>query len=884
MKQLLNPKPFLAVLAAFTLALTPAGAADAKAKAPKAGAKKGKAAKRAEPAGPNATNIVHATPAEKLVVAKGFKVELLYTVPAESQGSWVNLCLDGKGRIIASDQYGGLFRFPAPPAGKPLDPKTIEKIPADIRAVNGMLWAFGALYVAVNDYEKKIDSGLYRITSSKGDDTLDTVEKLRAMEARGDHGVHALLLSPDGKSLTLITGNGTKPTEFNSSRVPPHWGEDHLLPRMPDGKGFMRDVLAPGGIIYKVSPDGKDWEIVANGFRNIFDGAYNRDGELFTYDADMEYDFNTPWYRPTRICHVVSGAEFGWRNGAGKWPAYYEDSVPAAVDIGPGSPTGATFGYGAKFPAKYQNALFGCDWSWGKLYAVHLQPKGATYTGEKEEFISGAPLPLTDVIVRPQDGAMYFTIGGRRAQSALYRVTYVGSESTAPVLTAENPGAQERELRRHLESFHGHASPAAVPVAWAFLGDNDRSIRWAARVAIEHQPVGEWQEKALHEKDSNIAIEALLALVRVTGIDPFHRRPDSPPVDKALQRRILDALNSVDWDWKRLDHQRRLALLRAYAVCFVRFGPPDAATAKSIATRLEWDHYPAATRELNADLTALLVYLQSPRVAPKAIKLLTTVPTQEEQMEYARSLRMLTNGWTAALRDQYFKWFQRAQGYRGGASFEKFMEFIQNDAVASLPADAKRKLQPMLDAKPQKTSPLEAMAAALAGRSFVKEWKVDDLAPQAERRMTKRSFENGRKMFGATGCFACHRFANEGGMTGPDLTAVGARFGVRDLLVSIIEPSKEISDQFAPTVITKNDGDSFTGVIVNLNGDGVTLNTDLFDPNQRVTVNRKEVKSIELSKVSLMPEGLLNVLKQDEILDLLAYLISAGDPKHAVFR
>ena len=92
-----------------------------------------------------------------------------------------------------------------------------------------------------------------------------------------------------------------------------------------------------------------------------------------------------------------------------------------------------TFGYGAKFPAKYQNALYALDWSWGKLYAVHLKPKGASYTATKEEFVTGAPLPITDAIIHPDDGAMYFTIGGRKVQSGLYRVTYVGDEATNPV-------------------------------------------------------------------------------------------------------------------------------------------------------------------------------------------------------------------------------------------------------------------------------------------------------------------------------------------------------------------------------------------------------------------------------------------------------------------
>ena len=126
-----------------------------------------------------------------------------------------------------------------------------------------MVWAFDALYVVVNDYENKMHSGLYRLTDSDGDDRLDRVELLRAIEARGDHGIHAILPTPDGQALYLVTGNGTKPTDFNSSRVPLCWGEDHLLPRMPDGRGCMRDMLAPAGIIYRVSPDGKDFEVVS---------------------------------------------------------------------------------------------------------------------------------------------------------------------------------------------------------------------------------------------------------------------------------------------------------------------------------------------------------------------------------------------------------------------------------------------------------------------------------------------------------------------------------------------------------------------------------------------------------------------------------------------
>ena len=822
-----------------------------------------------------------ATPLSRIRVAKDFQVELLYSVPAQEQGSWINLCLDGKGRIICSDQYGGLYRFPAPPPGQVLDPNTVEKIPAKIRAANGLLWAFGALYVGVNDYERKIPGGLYRVSSSNNDDSLDKVELLRAIEGNGDHGVHAVLPTPDGKGLYLITGDGTKPVEPSASRVPRFWGEDHLLPRMPDGRGFMRDVMAPGGIVYRVSPDGTDFEVYSSGYRNIFDAAINHDGELFTYDADMEYDFNTSWYRPTRICHVVSGSEFGWRNGAGKWPEWYPDSLPPVLNIGPGSPTGMTFGYGAKFPARYQEAMFGCDWSWGRLYAVHFTPKGSTYSATKEEFLSGAPLPLTDVIVNPNDGALYFTIGGRKVQSGLYRVTYKGTESTAPANSqTERTSAKARALRHKLESFHGSANPLAVKECWPYLGDGDRFIRTAARVAIEWQPSGEWAEKALHERNAGRQLEALLALARVTGIDRFHRKAGDPPADRAMQGRILAALQKLAW--KDLTDEQRITLVRDYEICLNRFGRPDDAAIQGILAQLD-PQFPSDKFELNWMLCETLVYLQSPTIAAKAVPLIQSAPTQEEQIEYARSLRMLKAGWTTQLHTDYFNWFLKAANYRGGASFGRFIEFIRQDAVTSLSADEKTALAEVLGKKPLKMSPREAYASVLAGRMPVKEWKLDDLASTADRGMKGRNFETGRKMFAATGCVLCHRFGNEGGMTAPDLTTAGSRYSPHDFLDQIINPSKEINEQFVPMMITKNDGEMVTGVIVNLNGDTVSVNTDPADPNQQVSVDRKLVKSMEPSKISPMPEGLLNVLREDEILDLVAYVLSGGDAKNKAF-
>jgi putative heme-binding domain-containing protein len=826
--------------------------------------------KKASQVGP-AIGANKATKVSSITRPEGFDVELLYSVPGVEQGSWVNLCNDDKGRIYASDQYGVLYRFTPPAPGQTLKPADVQKVPVDIRAVNGMLFAFGSLYVGVNDYENQITSGLYRITDSDGDDQLDKAELLRGMKAKGDHGVHAIVKTPDGKGLYLICGNNVEPTKAApTSPVKPLWDDDHLLPRMPDGRGHNRSRLAPAGIIYRVDPEGKNFEVFANGFRNIYDASVNRDGDLFTYDADMEYDFNTPWYRPTRVNHVLSGGEYGWRNGAGKYPEFYIDNLPATLNIGPGSPTGTTFGYGAKFPAKYQNAFYILDWSWGKIYAVHLTPDGASYTATKEEFITGGPLPVTDAIIHP-DGAMYFAIGGRRVQSGLYRVTYKGSESTAPVehKSVANPA---RELRESLEAFHGKTDSKAVATAWPHLRSDDRSIRNAARVAIEHQPVAEWGSKALAETNVTAQLEALLAMTRVTS--------KANPKDTKVRDAILTALLKLNF--AKITHEQQLGHVRILQIVLNRFGNPDDATLAKIVAQLD-PSYPAESFELNWLLTETLAYLQAPNTAAKAMALIEAAPSQEPEMQYARSLRFLKTGWTKELRQQQLEWFLRAANYNGGASFTKFIEFIRNDSLATFTDAEKKEHAELIAKKAERKSAIDLSGAMFAGRTPTI-WKLEDLSKAATNGMKGRDFDKGQKMFAASACFACHRFGNAGGMTGPDLTGAGGRYSPHDLLDQIINPSKEINEQFAPIVVTRKDGSTVSGVIVNLSGDNVTINTDLSDPSQRINIDRKTVESIEPSKISLMPPNMLMMLTKDEILDLVAYTLSGGNRDNAAFK
>ena len=798
------------------------------------------------------------TPVNRLTVKKAFLVERLYSVPKEKFGSWVVLCKDDKGRLLAGDQYGAIYRFEAPAPGKTLQDSDVERIDLDIGHAWGMCYAFDSLYVVVND-KAHGGRGLYRLKDTDGDDKFDSVKLLRKFQENGgEHGPHAVVPSPDGKSLHVVCGNQTELPKYDASRVTECWGEDSLMPRVY-GRGFMKGSEAPRGWICKTDPEGKKWEVVATGFRNQYDIDFNADGEMFTYDADMEWDLNTPWYRPTRVNHVISGAEFGWRNGSAKWPDYYSDSFGAVTDIGPGSPTGVAFGTGAKFPAKYQKAFFIADWSYGKLYAVHLKPNGSTYTADFEEFIAGQPLPLTDLTVG-NDGALYFAVGGRRVQSGLYRVTYTGDESTAPVKHSPNKALANRHS---LEKFHLTKSPNAVNIAWEHLDNKDRAMRFAARTAIEKQLVDSWADKAIRESNPVSKTAALLSLARLG--------------EKKHQEGATRSL--LELNYRELDLQTRFDLLRTHALVFIRLAPPTDKQKAAVIAQID-QHFPADNRAENIELSNLLAYLNAPNVVARAIKIMDTAPTQEEQIAMAKTIRHLKDGWTPELQERFFKWFTRAANYKGGASFGQFIAEIKKDAVKNLSKERAKALASILNAKSKKSDPVFAAKP----REFVKNWTMADLKPLLASGLEGgRNFKNGRDSFGQTTCFACHRFGQEGGAIGPDLTSAAGKFSPHDFLEQIIEPNKEISDQYGSMTFTMKDGSVIVGRIANLKGDNYRIITNLFAPGEMTIIDSKKVKSVEPSKISMMPPGLLNTLSDEDILDLTAYVLSAGDPKHHMF-
>jgi putative heme-binding domain-containing protein len=399
---------------------------------------------------------------------------------------------------------------------------------------------------------------------------------------------------------------------------------------------------------------------------------------------------------------------------------------------------------------------------------------------------------------------------------------------------------------------------------WISLGAKDRGIRHAARIALEMQPVQNWKKRLAPEKNPVIASAAMIALARV----------DAQSGKNILQK----AMTFKYGDLK--DRQQRLDILRSITLALTRGGQPEKNLNSELIGWLD-RIYPADTPEENRDLSAIMQFLQAPSAAAKGVVLLRGASGQEEQIGYALNLRHLKNGWTPKLRETYFQWFVRAGNFKGGARLSNYLGGIKKDAEASVP---KTEMTPQL-AKIIKTKPKESGPQfTFEARSFVKLWTMKELTELIPAVVpSKRDFKNGRQMFGAGSCYACHRIKGEGGAVGPDLTSVGGKFGAYDLLESIVDPGKEISDQYGSSVFTTTDGTQLNGRIMNMRNNEYWVNTDMMKPSTVTKVQAELITSIEPSPVSMMPPGLINTMNKEDILDLLAYLISGGDRKHELF-
>jgi putative heme-binding domain-containing protein len=238
------------------------------------------------------------------------------------------------------------------------------------------------------------------------------------------------------------------------------------------------------------------------------------------------------------------------------------------------------------------------------------------------------------------------------------------------------------------------------------------------------------------------------------------------------------------------------------------------------------------------------------------------------------------DAWTIADRKGFYQWCGRARSWAGGASFQKFLTNIENDSLVGLSENDKLALETLGARKAYTPPPLPKPEGP------GKEWTADEVLATAEAHMGKeeRDFERGKRAFAAARCIVCHRYGDDGGATGPDLTQAAGRFQLKDLIEAIVLPSKVVSDQYKGSVVQTADGKAFVGRIVSENAERIVLVTDPEDATKFLEIKRSDIDEIVPASESLMPKGLLNPLSESEVLDLLAYTLSRGNRNDSRFK
>jgi len=273
--------------------------------------------------------------------------------------------------------------------------------------------------------------------------------------------------------------------------------------------------------------------------------------------------------------------------------------------------------------------------------------------------------------------------------------------------------------------------------------------------------------------------------------------------------------------------------------------------------------------------------LDSSVVLARTLPLLSSAETTDALIIYPLYLRYLRDGWDLESRRAVFLALNRAAEHTdGGRNFTKAIQDLRAEYAAALTPDQTEALASLIRL-PAAPVPVSAPAPV------VRAWTLEDLAPRLDQIGSGRSFETGRAAAISTGCVLCHRVSADptvpAGLLGPDLVQVAARFGRRDLLDHILNPSKVVDEKYRILTLTLTDGSRVTGGLESEDDERVILKPQPLAP-ETIAIGKSRIASREISLVSTMPPGLLDTLTEARILDLLAYLEAGGNADHHLYR
>mgnify|MGYP005728552015 FL=1 len=684
----------------------------------------------------------------------------------------------------------------------------------------------------------------------------------------GEHGPHGIRRGPDGW-FYVACGNNTNISKGNITTA-------------------TSPITDPSqGTILRISPDGKQSEVIAHGFRNQYDLAFNQHGHLFTFDSDGERDHQLPWYSYCRVFHIRVGGHHGWllpgHQRSFNRPPYFFDSATRLNEIDRGSPTGVEVYRHTQFPEHYQDGLFFACWTYGRVYFSPLTPKGDSYESHDHETflepVGNLGFAPSDLAVHPLTGDLFVSVGGRGTRGSVYRVSYPnGRKAAEPVtlyetprdwsihkdrITAPAPLSPDQALTlferakdpstrlnaiRHLMLIMGDISTneaqRRIDAGYtanrpdALAGELRRKVISLLTEAFDPQDPGHPQQYeiarllAMLKADTKAAMEGLASALSPTT-HPTHDAhylfclSQMPGPREAIREKIAEGFLGID---RKID-ERNLLTDRNWSVNL----------RDALKAQLEFD--PGTVDRI----------ARFKKISPSSVHLLSLLP-EKDHRSLARAMSSATRGWN---RDA-LNFLEKHMPLPGMMPLLAALRDIWKSAPRLRPdlvgfltrhgTEEDRKIASEFQRAPSRRIDLTPFAEKMK----VVDWEKGDSS-------------RGQATYARYNCTTCHSGNRR---LGPSLKNIARRFNRDDLFRHINEPNLSISDLYKATQITTAEG-VYIGVKVYSSEAQTILETG---SNETIRFSRHDILNERSPNQSPMPAGLLLGASTQELADLYAFL------------
>ncbi|GAA3570705.1 DUF7133 domain-containing protein [Snuella lapsa] len=669
-----------------------------------------------------------------------------------------------------------------------------------------------------------------------------------------------------------------------------------------DSTGKKMTML--GGGVVRVRPDGTEMEIYTHGLRNIYDVAIDPYMNIYTRGNTND---GGGWN--VRFAHHIQSGEYGYPV---LFKHFTNEIIPALVDVGGGSGTGALFMDDNRWPEQYNHVPMMADWGRNQLFIHRVSPDGASFKQTEEAFVKLAQITDLDI-----------DASGRLYMSAWDGAGYSGNPDKGFVTRAV-PKNWEYQAFPNLKKL-------SVKELAALLKERSATVRLYAQQELitrsaKKAAVAAWDIASNKELplDSRVAAIFAYAQINYKGtlenlIELSHDKAVKEFALRAMTDRksrlkdiptdlFIDALNDPSDRVKAAaiiglgrigDQKAAKALLQipvpANATVPAKGTEGPHATPNSaiipahlaVKALVDMNAIDPCIQAVKNEASALgiwaLKYMHDTRAVNGLIEAYNTSVNDLFKEEILTTLSRLykkeapyDGSWWWSTRPDTHGPYYKSITWEGSPKIETFLTKVWeqvNDSEKSLFVNLNEK---------------HRMGIAAFGGEEVKttkeETKVDlEKIKNTKGQIGKTSIEDvmiaiskikgdpakGEKLFTQQGCVACHSIKKGEALKGPYMGQIGSIMTREQIAESILKPNASISQGFATVMIHTKDDKSYAGFVTSETPDKLVMRNIA---GQEFTIKTSDISSRDELETSMMPAGLANALSFEEFASLVTYL------------